>query len=280
MLGRDSSGTSAGESDSSATSAGEGTGSSGTAMDPTDESPGQDATSASGETSAGSDTAVPAPSDTGEIVEPRPRVLIYRGNSAVQPAGDSWRFRIFASLLEASGRSVSESMNWPESFSEIGLVLIPVTADPFSASQISDLSEVLVGGGIVIVHDEWSAFAETDNLNALLADLSSSFAFEAGLHANAQGGVIVQDNVGTHALMDGVSSMRVAAGSAVLGCDATSKLLQAGEVCYLAAEPIGRGMLLVSGDANIVDDHVLTRATTQQNLRFIENLISQLPSVE
>jgi hypothetical protein len=227
----------------------------------------------------GADRGSDLSSSSGAPSDPRHEALLFRGGNGVTAIGDDWRFDLLARRLASTGRTLTEALRWPASLEDVGLVLLPVNADPFSADQVADLREVLDAGGVVIVHDEWSYYAQTENLNALLAALSSSLTFQAGLYADAQGGTLEVDAIGAHPLMAGVESMRVAAGSAVVGCDDAAALLHVEGVCYLAAESHGAGLLLTFGDANVLDDHAMSVAGPAQNVRFLDNLIAALPVV-
>lgn len=231
-----------------------------------------DADDSSGDTSASESTGAP--------VDPRPAVLLYRGGGASPPDGDFWDFTQFATLVEADGRAFDETQNWPGDIGVVGLVLLPNNADLFPPDQVDDLRSVLEAGGTVIVHNEWSAYDNTDNLNALLSALSSALSFQAGLYASAGSGTVLIDDVGTDPLMDGVTGMHVAAGSAVLGCDAATTLLTVEGVCFLAVEPHGQGQLLVFGDLDVVDNHALDVAGPSENPRFIANLLASLPPTQ
>jgi hypothetical protein len=235
-----------------------------------------------GETDTGSaesdgDDGVETGSTTTEALAPLPEVVIVRANDGRTAMGSSWSFEMLAVELEALGRTVTDTSEWPASFDQVGLVLLVVNAEPFSAEQIADLEQVLGQGGMVIVQNEWSYYAETENLNALLAALGSALSFEDALLADAHGGTIALDDVGDHPFMAGIESLLVAAGSAVLGCEDGVVLLSAEGQCYLAAEPHDAGWLLAFGDADILDDHVLMAAAPEQNYALLGALEAAVP---
>jgi hypothetical protein len=215
--------------------------------------------------------------DTGSTTgaPPRPVVLIYRGNGGEQPSGDYFRFDLLTERLTAAGKTVTDTDAWPASFDDVSLVMLVVNAEPFDAAQVADLGAVLAAGGVVIVSNEWSSYAESENLNAVLAGLVSGLSFEDTLAGG--GGTVTVDGVAGHPLMAGVASMVVAASSAVLGCDGGGELLSDDGVCLMAAEPHDAGLLLAFGDTDILDDHALSAAAQDQNFAFLANLITALP---
>lgn len=232
----------------------------------------------SGSTGAGEDSGT-GTDDSGTTAEalPRPRVLVYRGNGGESPSGDYFRFDLLSERLSAAGKMVSDTEVWPASLDDVGLVILVVNAEPFDATQVADLEGVLAAGGVVLVSNEWSTYAESENLNALLAGLGSALGFVDDLAADAGGGTVVIDGVTVHPLMQGVTSMVVAASSAVTGCADGRALLEVGDVCLLAAEAHGPGLLLAFGDTDVLDDHVLSVAAADQNFAFLANLMAKLP---
>lgn len=245
---------------------------------PTGPEPTSGGPTGSGSTGAGEDSGT-GTEDSGTTAEalPRPGVLVYRGNGGELPSGDYFRFDLLSERLSAAGKTVSDTEVWPASLDDVGLVILVVNAEPFDATQVADLEGVLAAGGVVLVSNEWSTYAESENLNALLAGLGSALGFVDDLAADAGGGTVVIDGVTAHPLMQGVTSMVVAASSAVTGCADGRALLAVGDVCLLAAEAHGPGLLLAFGDTDVLDDHVLSVAADDQNFAFLANLMAQLP---
>lgn len=249
-----------------------------TGPDPTSGEQPTGGSTGSGSTGAGEDSGT-GTDDSGTTAEalPRPRVLVYRGNGGASPSGDYFRFDLLTERLSAAGKTVSDTEVWPASLDDVGLVILVVNAEPFEATQVADLEGVLAAGGVVLVSNEWSNYAESENLNALLVGLGSALGFVDDLAADAGGGTVVIDGVTVHPLMQGVTSMVVAASSAVTGCADGRALLEVGDVCLLAAESHGPGLLLAFGDTDVLDDHALSVAADDQNFAFLANLMAQLP---
>ncbi len=214
---------------------------------------------------------------TTDAPAPLPQVVVLRANGGPAPQGAYWRFELFTAELEARGRTVTDTADWPASFDEVGLALLVINATPFSADQIADLQQVLAQGGMVIVHNEWSAYEQTENLNALLGGLNSELSFESSVLAGAGGGTVTLDEVAAHPFMVGIESIVAAAGSAVHGCRDGRELVSVEGQCYLAAEAHGAGWLFAFGDADIFDDHALMASAPEQNYALLAALEAAVP---
>ena len=75
----------------------------------------------------------------------------------------------------------------------------------------------MAGGGVVLVQNEWSYYAQTDNLNAVLTSLGTSLRYESGAYYTTNDETTVPGlGLGSHPLLSGVTAIRLAASSAVL----------------------------------------------------------------
>jgi hypothetical protein len=200
-------------------------------------------------------------------------VLIYYGHGGVAPPDGIFGFCLhntLVTLYEAEGLSVSYTDVWPSTLSDLRLVVLALPSGTFSDAEVTSLRDMVTNGGVLYVQNEHSGYATTSNLNDLLARLGTTLRGESTLIG---GSALISMELGVHPLLSGIDALSFADASRVIAGSGVALLSYMGEV-VVAAEPLGAGYVVHSGDMQIIDDNGLADFPSPQadNTLFAENL--------
>jgi hypothetical protein len=208
-------------------------------------------------------------------------ILVYTGNGANNLG--------YTKFGVAAGKPVVSAAVLPPDLSAFDCTILPINSVQFSASQQSTFSTYLQGGGTLLALGEWvrSPTIGHSAANATMNDLASSLGSGLSIvNGESQVGFDTTTSIDAAPLTAGVGSIRYGAASTVSVSGAGASLVRlpvgvvGGGSTFVAAESIGAGVFLLSGDSSIFSDDNDTGYTAQDNATFVGNLCGSPPPPE
>ncbi len=191
------------------------------------------------------------------------RALIFTGQGPVATN--------FASFGDATGAQLDLLNTFPDDLSVYACVALPGQSQPFSTTQIAQLSAYLNDGGTVIAMTDNGAFTATiTTMNSLFASLGSGMVVDPAFV-----GALIQTTtmIDPSPLTDGVDSINYSSTSTLsIGGNAQSLVRVQSGTPFIGAEEIGQGLLVVSGDTNVFATMTFDPQANQGNRTLSSNL--------
>ena len=194
-------------------------------------------------------------------------ILVYTGNNAPLDEGGYSEFGL------AAGKPLVTSAALPGDLSSFDCVVLPINRTPFSAEQKSQFGSYVAAGGRVI------GLAENSNFPGAITtmnELSTSLGSSMQVHSDSIDGTLSGDHdEHRHAPLHGgrddplprpyVAGEPGAAGSSLVRT-------VTGAQTFLAANVLGRGVFVLSGDSNAFSDNNAGGYTKADNDVLVKNL--------
>lgn len=167
------------------------------------------------------------------------------------------------------------------SLSGVGLFAVPVPDDAFTTAEITLMSNFLAGGGTLLFmgENQASVFDTANNaINAALSSLGSNMSIVAPGVADGgtQTATVGNGQILSDPLTSGVNNFDYAAPSgvsAVAGGTTSLFLLTDLATTFVAKESVGGGLIVLSGDANIINTGVGPPIPADNGV-FFQNLLN------
>ncbi|MFT5683038.1 MAG: hypothetical protein ACI8RZ_003965, partial [Myxococcota bacterium] len=196
-------------------------------------------------------------------------VLWYTGHSSLISTLGHTRFD--AAMTTAGSNGVDELTSWPADISDYRMLVLAVNAESFSEAEVSDLSDYLAEGGLLVLVGEVANSYFSDSLsvlNDLLADLGLSSSFSSSAIYDSDCGWSATVTKSSHSLTSGFSSLSYAYSGEVNVGSSGVKLLEGYSGQALVAY---EDRVVLAADANIFDDSC---TLISGNTAFFTNLYS------
>jgi hypothetical protein len=162
----------------------------------------------------------------------------------------------YSAIGIATGLPVDVVFEFPGSLNDYSCVVLPTNVNPFGKRIISALSRYIDSGGRVIASGDGSAFGvQNGHVNALAAGLGSGLSI---IPRHLDTGKHMTTNIDPSVFTIGVSTLLYAytseVGIATSGTGHSLVRADDGSTVILAAEFMGDGAFVLSGDRNIFSD--------------------------
>jgi hypothetical protein len=208
-------------------------------------------------------------------------ILLYTGDGAVNEG--------YTDFGAAAGRTIDTQAVLPANLDSYACIVLPINSTGFSVATKDDLSAYLNGGGRILALSEHEGFSPGSI--ATMNDLAT----HVGADLQVQGAILdsgfqVTANIDSSPLnlTDGVNTIRYAASSivqVVAGPDAHSLVRtrdggDAPGTIFIAAQQIGGGIFVLSGDSNPFSDVNGGGYVTEDNDVLVFNLCGLRPEID
>lgn len=215
-----------------------------------------------------------------------PGVLIFFGHSGIAPPGVSG-YIVYEKLktqYEAAGLNVDYVGIWPASLSNYRLAIFVIPGqgdrtDFFTTNEVTSIRNFVSQGGTLFVQNDYSIYAGTPVLNDLFTRLGVGVSYEdANIGSGGSYGVLTNE-LASDPLLQGFGKLGFGNAARVLPGSKGTSLVRYMNDCVMAAEAIGAGRVVASGDSNFIDDHALTEYPPDggENIHFA-NRLAALPN--
>lgn len=198
-------------------------------------------------------------------------MLIHYGHGGVGPEGmwGDMTHEDTVAMYEAAGLTVAHTADWPGSFEDLRLVMLPApgfkdSAARFKAGEVAQLRAFMEEGGVVVVELENSAVLNSGCVNALFKDLGFGVRM-AGGWTNGTFADITE-----HPFTEGVKEVGVAS-SANITLGGETCVVGRDDACLVAVRAYGDGWLAVLADGNAISDLANWDDAGRDNRRLIRN---------
>lgn len=209
------------------------------------------------------------------------RILIYTGNDAYAGTENSPGNATYERFAQAVGKPADSLETMPTDLSPYACIVLSLNTATFDGPLTSQIVEYVNGGGVVLGIGENTLFVnEYPDTNAVLNGVATALGSSLSITTDILDPTFhVTTNIDPATLTAGVSSIVLAASSEIsIATDGNGEsLVRSTEgTTVVAADSIGNGRFVLSGDSNIFSDNSEDGYTAHDNGVLAANICDGL----